>query len=153
LRNSVRIDGKPAKDSRLRGGLLRDNTHALGPVSESSSSFTRLGRGYELAITALAVSKEHERTDQMLTLKSKLLLFFIAVFGVGIGVLSGLADGAYSAVCLFVLPLLVAVAGMSIISDLSKPVVTVMREVKPVTVRARRDGLPPALGLVRRSVH
>jgi hypothetical protein len=37
----------------------------------------------------------------MLTAKSKLLLFFIAAFGIGIGVLSGLADGAYSAVCLF----------------------------------------------------
>ena len=104
-------------------------------------------------MTALAVSKERERTDQMLTLKSKLLLFFIALFGVGIGVLSAFADGAYSAVCLFVLPLLVAVAGVSIISDLSKPVVTVMREVKPVSVRSRRDGLRPALGLVRRSVH
>jgi hypothetical protein len=73
----------------------------------------------------------------MLTVKSKLLLFFIAAFGVGIGVLSGLADGAYSAVCLFVLPLLVAVAGISIISDLSKPVVREMGELKPVTVRSR----------------
>ncbi len=89
----------------------------------------------------------------MLTVKSKLLLFFIAAFGVGIGVLAGLADGAYSAVCLFILPLLVAVAGVSIISDLSKPVVREMGKVKPVTVRSRRDGLPPALGLVRRSVH
>ena len=89
----------------------------------------------------------------MLTVKSKLLLCFIAAFGIGIGVLSGLADGAYSAVCLFVLPLLVAVAGVSIISDMSKPVVTVSGEVKAVSVRSRRDGLPPALGLVRRSVH
>jgi len=111
------------------------------------------GCGYELAITTFAVSKQRERTVQMLTAKSKVLLFFIATFGIGIGVLSGLADGAYSSVCLFVLPLLVAVAGVSIISDLSKPVVTVRGDVKPVTVRSRRDGLPPALGLVRRSVH
>ncbi|HET6669789.1 MAG TPA: hypothetical protein VFH15_06115 [Pyrinomonadaceae bacterium] len=53
----------------------------------------------------------------MLKLRTKLLLFAIAVFGVGIGLLSGLADGAYSAICLFVLPVLVALAGASIISD------------------------------------
>ena len=53
----------------------------------------------------------------MLKLRTKLLLFAIAVFGVGIGLLSSLADGAYSAICLFVLPVLVALAGASIISD------------------------------------
>lgn len=53
----------------------------------------------------------------MLKPRTKLLLFAIAVFGVGIGLLSGLADGAYSAICLFVLPVLVALAGASIISD------------------------------------
>lgn len=111
------------------------------------------GCGYELAITTFAVSKQRERTVQMLTAKSKLLLFFVATFGIGIGLLSGLADGAYSSVCLFVLPLLVAGSAISIISDLSKPVVREMGELKPVTVRSRRDGLPPALGLVRRSVH
>jgi len=53
----------------------------------------------------------------MLKLKTKLLLLAIAVFGIGIGALAGIADGAYSAICLFVLPLLVALAGASILSD------------------------------------
>ncbi len=53
----------------------------------------------------------------MLKLRTKLLLLAIAVFGIGIGVLSGLADGAYSAICLFVLPLFVALAALSIIAD------------------------------------
>jgi hypothetical protein len=56
----------------------------------------------------------------MLKLRTKLLLFAIAVFGVGIGLLSSLADGAYSAICLFVLPVLVALAGASIISDFNR---------------------------------
>ena len=56
----------------------------------------------------------------MLKLRTKLLLFAIAVFGVGIGLLSGLADGAYSAICLFMLPVLVALAGASIISDFNR---------------------------------
>jgi len=60
----------------------------------------------------------------MLKLRTKLLLFAIAVFGVGIGLLSSLADGAYSAICLFVLPVLVALAGASIISDLNSESVT-----------------------------
>ena len=60
----------------------------------------------------------------MLKLRTKLLLFGIAVFGVGIGLLSGLADGAYSAICLFVLPVLVALAGASIISDFNGESVT-----------------------------
>lgn len=57
----------------------------------------------------------------MLKLRTKLLLFAIAVFGIGIGVLSGIADGAYSAICLFMLPLLVALAAASIISDFNSP--------------------------------
>lgn len=55
----------------------------------------------------------------MLKLRTKLLLFLIAVFGVGIGVLSGIADGAYSALCLLVLPVLVALVGASILADLN----------------------------------
>ena len=57
----------------------------------------------------------------MLKLRTKFLLFAMAVFGIGIGVLSGIADGAYSAMCLFVLPVLVALAAASIISDFSSP--------------------------------
>ena len=53
----------------------------------------------------------------MLKLRTWLLLLAIAVAGVGIGVLSGFADGAYSAICLFVMPALVALAGASIIWD------------------------------------
>ena len=60
----------------------------------------------------------------MLKLRTKLLLLGIAVFGVGIGLLSGLADGAYSAICLFVLPVLVALAGASIILDFNRESVT-----------------------------
>jgi hypothetical protein len=69
----------------------------------------------------------------MLKLRTKLLLLGIAVFGVGIGLLSGLADGAYSAICLFVLPVLVALAGASIISDFNREsVVKTETIVKPV---------------------
>jgi len=57
----------------------------------------------------------------MLKLRTKLLLLSIGIFGIGIGVLSGLADGAYSAVCLFILPTLVALAGASIIYDFNNP--------------------------------
>ena len=37
--------------------------------------------------------------------------------GLGIGVLSEWTDGFYSAICLFVLPIIVALAGASIIDD------------------------------------
>ena len=57
----------------------------------------------------------------MLKLRTKLLLLAIAISGVGIGVLSGFADGAYSAICLFVMPALVALAGASIIADFNSP--------------------------------
>ena len=56
----------------------------------------------------------------MLKFHTKLLLVLMFAFGVGIGILSGLDDGLYSAACLFVLPLLVALAGASIIFDLSQ---------------------------------
>ena len=57
----------------------------------------------------------------MLRFRTKLLLFVTAIFGIGIGVLSGFSDGAYSAVCLFMLPLLVALAGVSILADFGRP--------------------------------
>ena len=56
----------------------------------------------------------------MLTFRTKLLLVLMFVFGLGIGILSGLSDGLYSAACLFVLPILVALGGASIIKDLSQ---------------------------------
>lgn len=57
----------------------------------------------------------------MLKLRTKLLLLAIAGFGIGIGVLAGIDDGAYSAICLFVLPVLVALAAASIVSDFNSP--------------------------------
>jgi hypothetical protein len=52
--------------------------------------------------------------------RTKLLLALMTAVGLGIGILSGLADGLYSAACLFVLPILVALAGASIISDFTQ---------------------------------
>ncbi len=75
----------------------------------------------------------------MLKLRTKLLLIAIAVFGVGIGLLSSLADGAYSAVCLFVLPVLVALAGASIISDLNSENVTITETAVTPAVRPERS--------------
>ncbi len=56
----------------------------------------------------------------MLTFRTKLLLALMFAFGLGIGILSGLSDGLYSAACLFALPMLVALAGASIIADFSQ---------------------------------
>ena len=56
----------------------------------------------------------------MLKLRTKLLFLAMVVSGIGIGVLSGLADGAYSAICLFVLPLFVALAALSVIADFNR---------------------------------
>lgn len=56
----------------------------------------------------------------MLTFRTKLLLALMFASGLGIGILSGLSDGLYSAACLFVLPILVALGGASIIKDLSQ---------------------------------
>ena len=56
----------------------------------------------------------------MLTFRTKLLLALMFASGLGIGVLSGLCDGLYSAACLFVLPILVAVGRAAIIKDLSQ---------------------------------
>ena len=57
----------------------------------------------------------------MLRFRTKLLLLAMAVFGLGIGILSPLADGAYSAVCLFALPIVVALGGASVVADISNP--------------------------------
>ena len=57
----------------------------------------------------------------MLKLRTKLLLSAIAFFGIGIVVLSHFTGGAYSALCLFVLPLFVALAALSIIADFNAP--------------------------------
>jgi hypothetical protein len=70
----------------------------------------------------------------MLKLRTKLLLLSIGAFGIGIGVLSGLADGAYSAICLFVLPGLVALAGASIVYDFNHP--AVVKQVAPRIAKA-----------------
>lgn len=53
-------------------------------------------------------------------LRTKLLLVLMIGLGLGIGILSGLEDGLYSAVCLFLLPMFVVLAGASIIADLSQ---------------------------------
>lgn len=47
----------------------------------------------------------------MLRIRTKLLLVSMLLFGVGTGAFSSLADGLYSSICLFLLPLLVALAG------------------------------------------
>jgi hypothetical protein len=52
--------------------------------------------------------------------RTKLLLALMVGLGLGIGILSGLHDGLYSAACLFVLPMLVTLAGATIIADLSQ---------------------------------
>jgi hypothetical protein len=69
----------------------------------------------------------------MLKVRTKLLLFAMVVSGIGIGVLSGFADGAYSAICLFIMPLLVALAAASIIADFNSTTVT-----KPSIVTRRK---------------
>lgn len=56
----------------------------------------------------------------MLKFRTKLLLALMFAFGLGIGILSGLSDGLYSAACLFALPMFVALAGASIIADFSQ---------------------------------
>jgi hypothetical protein len=61
----------------------------------------------------------------MLTAKSKLLLFFIAALESVLEFYRGWRMELTQQSAFFVLPLLVAVAGISIISDLSKPVVMV----------------------------
>ena len=57
----------------------------------------------------------------MLRFRTKLLLLSIALFGPAIGILSAFADGAYSAVCLFALPIVVALASASVVADFSNP--------------------------------
>jgi ABC-type phosphate/phosphonate transport system permease subunit len=56
----------------------------------------------------------------MLTFRTKLLLALTGAFGLGIGILSSFSDGFYSAACLLALPILVALAGASIIGDFSQ---------------------------------
>lgn len=74
----------------------------------------------------------------MLRFRTKLLLLSIFVFGIGIGLLSGFADGAYSAICLFALPIVVALTGASVIADLGKPPTVA---IKPVS--AAKAPQPP----------
>jgi hypothetical protein len=69
----------------------------------------------------------------MLRTRTKLSLALIVLLGVGIGVFSSFSDGLYSAVCLFFLPLLVALAFASIIADFGQT----NKATKPVTSRVR----------------
>lgn len=74
-------------------------------------------------LPSLLENKEDPRTDMripVLTFRTKLMLVLMIGLGLGIGILSGLDDGLYSAACLFVLPILVVLAGASIIADLSQ---------------------------------
>ncbi len=73
----------------------------------------------------------------MLRFRTKLLLLSIAVFGPAIGILSAFADGAYSAVSLFALPIVVALAAASVVADFSSPPVL---QTKPAA--ARNPGFP-----------
>jgi hypothetical protein len=56
----------------------------------------------------------------MITLRTKALLFLLAICGLGIGVLSPLSDGLYSAVLLFCFPFLVSLTALAIGIDLNK---------------------------------
>lgn len=81
----------------------------------------------------------------MLRIRTKVLLAFIMLFGVGIGVFSSLSDGLYSAICLFVLPLVVALAGASIIADFGQTSVAAKPATEKVTTpRYDRFDLPDA---------
>ena len=57
----------------------------------------------------------------MLRIRTKCLLVLMVLSGVGIGLFSRFDDGIYSAICLFLLPIWVALLAASIISDLSQP--------------------------------
>lgn len=80
----------------------------------------------------------------MLTLKTKALLFLLAICGVGIGVLSPLSDGLYSAVLLFCFPILVAFAALAILIDLNRT---------PVETQVREQTTAPAFVLRMPAVH
>jgi hypothetical protein len=80
----------------------------------------------------------------MLRFRTKLLLLSLIIFGVGIGVLSPFAEGAYSAICLFFLPLVVALSGASIIADFSRPVVLTRRVVTSSSKASPEQHLPHA---------
>jgi len=69
----------------------------------------------------------------MLRTRTRLSLAFIMLFGVGIGVFSSFSDGLYSAICLFFLPLLVALTGASIIADFDQTKTIT----KPMTSKVR----------------
>ena len=78
----------------------------------------------------------------MLRFRTKLSLLMTIVFGIGIGVLSGFADGAYSAICLLMLPILVALMGASIVADFSGP--SAQRGVEEKVVVAKSSDLGSA---------
>lgn len=81
----------------------------------------------------------------MLRIRTKLLLASMVLFGLGIGVFSSLADGLYSAICLFLLPLPVALTGASIIADFSQTSEAVKPALSPVTAQSHdRFDLPHA---------
>lgn len=73
----------------------------------------------------------------MLKVRTKLLLVTIFLLGIGIGVLSGWSDGMYSAICLFFLPIFVALAGAAIIADFGSPEPTEERVAPQVKLTSR----------------
>lgn len=52
--------------------------------------------------------------------RTKLLFAIMIALGAGIGILSGLNDGLYSAACLFALPIVVTLTGACILADLGR---------------------------------
>ena len=67
----------------------------------------------------------------MITFRTKALLFFVAICGLCIGVLSPLSDGLYSAVSLFCFPFLLAFTALAIGFDLNKtPATRTERQVR-----------------------
>jgi hypothetical protein len=77
-----------------------------------------------------------------MTRKSKLLMLLALVCGVGIGILSPLQDGMYSAMMLFLFPIVFALMAVAIGMDFKKES-TVKRQVASrVKSRARRMPRP-----------
>jgi hypothetical protein len=112
---------------------LRRPDFALRDLPQVYSHANRLDQvkswNFQTFGCGLAVARSRIESDQdfwsimsipMLTFRTKLLLALIFAFGLGIGLLSGLSDGLYSAACLLALPFLVALAGASIIADFSQ---------------------------------
>jgi uncharacterized membrane protein YfcA len=80
----------------------------------------------------------------MITWRTRLLLLATAACGVGIGILAPWSDGLYSAMLLFMFPLLVAVAAVAVGTDLNKT--SVKTEEASLRKRQRVTVAKPSFG-------